>query len=98
MRKQRAEWQNEMADFRNNVLEHKDETDPVAYTGRYEPAHAEKLFDTVWRTIADILAMLVSLQMPPRTQLVEIPEEQRDKVRPRRFRFAVGPPTRSSGT
>jgi len=87
-----------MAAFRNNVLEHKDETDHAAYAGRYEPAHAEQLFDRVWRTIADILAMLVSLHMPPRTKLVEIPEEERDKFRPRRFRFFVSRPNRSSET
>jgi hypothetical protein len=95
MRKQRAEWQDEMADFRNNVLEHCGDSDPAAYAGRYEPAHAEQIFDRVWHTIADILAMLVSLHLPPRTRLVEIPEEERDKVRPRRFRFAVLLPTRT---
>lgn len=98
MRRTRAEWQIEMADFRNNFLEHKDDTDPAVYAHRYEPAHAEQLFDRVWRTIADILAMLVGLQMPPRAKLVEIPEEERDKVRPRRFRFAVDLLTRSSET
>ena len=88
LRKQRTEWQNDLGKFRN-YLEHKDDTDPNVYTHHYEPAHAEKLFETVWRTIADILAMLVSLHLPPGTRLIEINPEERDKVRPRRFRFDV---------
>ena len=87
-RQRRTGWQNELRLFRN-YLEHKDETDPVVYAGRYVPVHAEKVFDAVWRTIADILAMLVSLHLPPGTILVEIPRDQRDPLRPRRFHFAV---------
>src|ERR1051326_9133209 len=58
-RKQRAEWQNALADFRN-YQEHKDDRDSTVFAGRYELAHSEKLFDSVWRTIADVLAMLIS--------------------------------------
>src|SRR5260370_40440514 len=88
LRKKRSVWQNELANFRN-YLEHKDETDPKIYAGRYQPAHAERLFEDVWRTIADILAMLLSLHLPPGTALVEIPPDERDPVRRRRFRFAI---------
>ena len=88
LRKQRTTWQNELGAFRN-FLEHKDNTDPGVYEGHYSPAHAETLFETVWRAIADILAMLVSLHLPPGTSLVEMPSEQRNKVMARRFCFAV---------
>ena len=37
LRKQRVDWQNDLADFRN-YFEHKDETDPAVYAGRYDPA------------------------------------------------------------
>lgn len=84
-RKQRPDWQNELARFRN-YLEHKDETDPTVYAHRYEPAHAEIIFDSVWRTIADLVAMLVSLHLATGTSLVEMPPEQRQPVRPRRRR------------
>ena len=88
LRKQRMTWQNELRTFRND-LEHKGETYPAIYEGRYAPAHAELLFEAVWRAIADILAMLVSLHLPPGIALVEIPPEHRQPVRPRRFCFAV---------
>jgi|SRR5580700_8784911 hypothetical protein len=87
-RKRRTEWQNDLGLFRN-YLEHKDGTDAAIFAHHYEPAHAEMIFDAVWRTIADILAMLVSLHLPAGTFLVETPAELRDPVRPRRFRYAV---------
>jgi hypothetical protein len=87
-RKRRTEWQTDLGQFRN-YLEHRDETDPATYARHYEPAHAEMIFDSVWRTIADIMVMLVSLHLPSNIMLVEIPTEQRDPVRPRRFRYAV---------
>jgi hypothetical protein len=88
LRKQRSEWQEDLREFRN-YLEHKDDRDPKVFAARYDPAHAEKLFDSVWRAIADVLAMLVSLHLPPGTLLQEIPLNERDPVRPRRFRFQV---------
>ena len=88
LRTQRTTWQNELGAFRN-FLEHKGNTDPGVYESRYAPAHAEMLFETVWRAIANILAMLVSLHLPPGVSLVEIPPEQRNRAMPRRFCFAV---------
>jgi len=87
-RQRRTEWQIDLGNFRN-YLEHRDETDPVRYARYYEPAHAEMIFDAVWRTIADLMAMLVSMHLPSNAMLVEIPTAQRDPVRPRRFRFAL---------
>ena len=40
-------------------------------------------------TIADILAVLVRLHLPRGTALLEIPPEQRQPLRPRRFCFEV---------
>jgi hypothetical protein len=88
LRKERAEWQNDAARFRN-YLEHTDDTDPRVFASRYEPSHADKLFDRVWHTIGDVLAMLISMRLVAGARLVEIPTEQRDPVRPRRFRFEV---------
>jgi len=44
------------------------------FPGRYDPALSEKLFESVWRTIADILAMLVSLHFSTGKSLEEIPQ------------------------
>jgi len=87
-RKQRSEWQEGLREFRN-YLEHKDDRDPKAFAGRYDPMHSEKLFDSVWRAIGDILAFLVSQHFPPGTLLQEIPPEERNPQWPRRFRFQV---------
>jgi hypothetical protein len=88
LRTQRTTWQNELRAFRN-YLEHKNETHPVVFETRYTPAHAEMLFGAVWRAIADILAMLVSMHLHPGIVLIEIPPAQRRKAMPRRFGFAV---------
>lgn len=88
LRNQRTGWQNALADFRN-YQEHKDDRDPSVFAARYDAAHSEKLFESVWRAITDILAMLISLHLPPGTRMEEIPREERDPVRPRRFRYQV---------
>jgi hypothetical protein len=88
LRKLRTDWQEDLREFRN-YLEHKDDRDPKVFASRYDLAHSEKLFDSVWRTTADILVMLLSLHFPPGTLLEEIKRDERDSVRPRRFRFQV---------
>jgi hypothetical protein len=86
LRKQRSDWQEDLREFRN-YLEHKDERDPGVFSSRYDAGHSEKLFESVWRAIADILAMLVGLHMSAGFTIAEIPPEERDSVRPRRFRL-----------
>ena len=66
---------------------YKNDADPAIYAKRYEPAHAEALFDSVWRAIADILALLVSLRLSAGFSLAEIPPEDRNQMRPYRFRL-----------
>jgi hypothetical protein len=88
LRRQRTEWQNDLSDFRN-YLEHKGEQDPKSFVHHYAPENAERLFEAVWRTAADILAMLISLRLPPGTSLIELPPDQRDPVMKRRFTFFV---------
>jgi hypothetical protein len=88
LRAQRDKWQNELARFRN-FLEHKSHTNPSAFSSRYEPSHAEGLFEAAWQAIAEVLAALISTHFPPGVTLVEIPPEQRNAALPRRFGFAV---------
>jgi hypothetical protein len=85
LREQRTKWQNDLNIFRD-FLEHGSHR--ADYESRYHPEHAEKLFDYCWRTIANILAVLLGLYLEP-TVLVEVPIGERDPVMPRRFRFAV---------
>jgi hypothetical protein len=88
LRTQRTNWQNELADFRNLFLEHRQE-EPEKFTDFYQPDNAEALFDSVWRTSADILVMLLALHLPQGVGLVEIPVAERTAQNPRRFRWII---------
>src|ERR1035437_905538 len=81
LRAQRTEWQNELAEFRN-FLQHRIPGESRKYVGFYDPDHAEAVFEQVWRTMAEILALFLSLRLRAGTWLVEIPADERDPVRP----------------
>jgi len=85
LREQRTRWQNDLNRFRD-FLEHGSHR--ADYSRRYRPEHAEKLFDNAWRTIANILAVLLGIYLEPAV-LIEIPVSERNPVRPHRFRFVV---------
>jgi hypothetical protein len=88
LRTQRANWQNDLAHFRNLFLEHRQE-EPEKFKIFYQPDSAEALFDSVWRTAADILVMLLALHLPQGVWLVEIPVAKRTAQNPRRFRWVI---------
>jgi len=88
LRTQRTNWQNDLADFRNLFLEHRQE-EPEKFSVFYQPESAEALFDSVWRTTADILVMLLAIQLPPGVGLEEIPATKRTAQNPRRFRWVI---------
>jgi hypothetical protein len=88
LRTQRTNWQNKLADFRNHFLEHRQE-EPEKINDFYQPSIAEALFDSVWRTTADILVTLLVMHLPPGVGLVEIPVAERTGQAPRRFRFVI---------
>lgn len=84
----RDEWQNELARFRNTWVEHQT-GDRKQFQKFYDPKYAERLFDTVWHTIADILPVLLELHLPHGTRLIE---QHPDDPGPRwgqRFRYDV---------
>src|ERR1039458_7589354 len=80
--------QNELARFRNTWVEHQT-GDRKQFQKFYDPKYAERLFDTVWHTIADILPVLLELHLPHGTRLIE---QHPDDPGPRwgeRFRYDV---------
>ncbi len=95
LRTVRTNWQADLADFRNHYLEHRNE-ESDQYKDFYRPEFAEQLFDTVWRTIVDILAMFLTMNLPQGVGLVEIPVGERTGQPPRRFRFVLGGATPQS--
>ncbi len=88
LRTQRVEWQSELSSFRN-FLEHRGSADPDKYKHRYVPEHAENVFDSAWRTIADVLAVTLETHFGLGVRLQEIPREERHPQLGYRFQFQV---------
>jgi hypothetical protein len=86
LRDQHKNWQNDLADFRNHYLEHREE-EPDRFQVFYQAEAAEAFFYCVWRTTADILVVLLSMNLFPGLGLDEIPVAERSALNPRRFRF-----------
>lgn len=84
LRNQRTDWQSGLAEFRNQFLEHR-EQGPDKFRAFYQPQVSEHLFDSVWRTIMDILIVLMSMKAFPGFELAENPEARRTAKNPRRF-------------
>jgi hypothetical protein len=91
LREARTGWQNELADFRNRVLEHVEDCEREKFQKFYVAEFAEQLFDAVWRTIVNILAMLLELRFPPGTCLVEQGPSDPGPKWPKRFHFHIEP-------
>jgi hypothetical protein len=81
---QRKNWQNDLSRFRN-YLEHRDDTDPTVFAKYYDVTFANRLFEYVWRTIAEIMAVLIVGHFSPELTIVEIDPGKRNPARPRRF-------------
>ena len=89
MRKDRRDWQNDLALFRNEHLEHQRPVDRALLEKFYRLDSAETSFENVWQAIEDITVQLLIPYVPAGVELVEIPEDQRDPVVPQRFGFRV---------
>jgi hypothetical protein len=90
MRRDRADFQNRLAEYRNRYLEHrKRRVDPNLLADFHHPGSAKNTFENVWQAIEDHVVLYVIANLPPGFHVVEIPEEERDPTRPTRFRVAV---------
>jgi len=86
MKHNRATWQTDLGRFRNEYLEHQKMTQEEV-AGFYSLARAEELFEVVWITIEEILALLMEADLPAGACLREIPESERSPSIPLRFGF-----------
>ncbi len=86
LRRQRINWQNGLGDFRNHYLEHRKE-EQAKFAKYYNPKQAEVLFDSAWRTMADIFPVFIESHFPRSHSIAEIPPNERDPSRRRRFRY-----------
>lgn len=83
----RSRWQNELAQFRNTFLEHQD-SDPKLFAKFYDIKYVEVLFDDVWNTIVELLAVLLEAKLPSHTKLA-LPDRNEMPNWPNRFVFQV---------
>lgn len=88
IRRYRREFQNALAYYRNEYVEHRKDVDPRMVASFHNLPAAEDSFDRVWRAIEAIVAGIVVAALPHGFGLVEIPEAERDPSRPERFRVA----------
>jgi hypothetical protein len=94
LKKQRTNWQKGLCDFRNNFLEHRCE-ELTTFESYYQPERAELLFDSAWRTMADLFHVFIESHFSPTLSIREIPASERDPLRPRCFKsFSANPPDR----
>jgi hypothetical protein len=59
MKAQRARWQNDLSLFRNDHVEHRQDDVAANVERFYDPQGAESVFNSVWRTIAELLSMFL---------------------------------------
>jgi len=63
--RQRTNWQQDLATFRNDFLEHRKD-DVAATVGRfYDPKWSEAVFVAVWKTIAELLSTFLESRFMP---------------------------------
>lgn len=90
MRRDRAEFQNRLAEYRNSYLEHRRrKVSPKLVANFHHPGSAAMTFENVWHAMEDYVVLYVIAHLPPGFHMVEIPEVERDPTRPVRFRFAI---------
>jgi hypothetical protein len=89
MRRDRADFQKRLGEYRNDYIEHRKDFDPKLFEALHSPGVAEVMFYNAWQAIEDNVALLVQALLPPQIQLVDIPEADRDPGAPERFQFAI---------
>lgn len=84
----REKWQNDLAKFRNNWIEHQSGSQKQ-FQKFYTQEYAEELFDNVWRTIADIIPVLLETRLPFEGRLIERSHDDGGPPWPQRFQFHI---------
>lgn len=98
LRRQRTNWQQALSSFRNDFLEHR-KADIADFADFYQPKTAEMLFGHAWRTMAELFPPFIEAHFAPTCSIMEIPMNERDPKRLRRWRFfQCEPVERSSFT
>jgi hypothetical protein len=90
MRRDRTDFQNALARYRNDILEHRVAApDPRLPAAFFRLDSAERMFENVWQAMEDYVVLYVIAHLPAALRIVEIPEEQREPARPTRFGIEI---------
>lgn len=84
----RAGWHTDLYKFRNSLLEHHG-GDRKDFEWFYDPENAEKLFDVVWKTIANLLPMFLELRLMHGMRLIEQRPDDPGPRWPQRFQYSI---------
>jgi hypothetical protein len=68
--RQRANWQQDLATFRNDYLEHRNSGVAATVDRFYDPTWADMVFVAVWRTIAELLSTFLESRFMPNVSIV----------------------------
>jgi hypothetical protein len=67
--RQRTNWQQDLATFRNDFLEHRNAEVAATVERFYEPKWADMVFIAVWRTIAELLSTFLESRFVPNVSI-----------------------------
>lgn len=81
-------WQNGLSQFRNNYIEHKAIGEGIENIF-FRPDSARKIFENVWQAIEDSVVVFINTKIKEPFEIYEIPEKDRDKACPERFRIGL---------
>jgi hypothetical protein len=96
LRTQRAMWQQDLSDFRNDYLEHR-KSEVAANVGRfYDPDWAEAVFNAAWRTIAELLSIFLESRFSPSVTIRRLSLERQSPPKRRMWELQLCAPVQRS--
>ena len=89
--RQRTNWQQHLATFRNDFLEHRNAEVAATVDRFYDPKWADAVFIAVWRTIAELLSTFLESRFMPNVSIARA-EQQLLPGRPRMWQMFLCDP------
>ena len=88
LRVERVAWQIDLSKFRNHYLEHR-KAGQSRFSKFYDSVMAEKLFASVWKTMADLFPTFIESHFTAGVSLERIPDNERDPAQYKGYRYCM---------
>jgi hypothetical protein len=75
LNRQRITWQQDLATFRNDFLEHRNAEVAATVSRFYDPKWADVVFIAVWRTIAELLSTFLESRFMPNVSITRAEQQ-----------------------